>query len=323
MAFKRKGPKKSRKEISDIATGKLVGKVLELLKAAQSRGEELFWNRPFSGYGSSGHSIGQLLQRQYSHATQKPYRGINFILLALEAFSKGYQSNKWMTYNRMASLGGKLRGKQKSTPLLKYNESVYRFLEKDESGEEVERQRRVFYLAYDNVFNLDQMEGIEDVGEAEVSPLHGDYDVIAATESVLEKYEDKPPITHNGGDLAFYLPALDSIHLPPREKFDSVEAYYSVLFHELIHSTGHSSRLNREIGSTPVDSGGEVYGREELVAELGGMFLSASSGVSASVENSTAYIQHWINAIEADPEILIYAAKHGEAAANYILGIEN
>lgn len=323
MAFKRKGPKKSRKEISDIATGKLVGKVLELLREAQSRGENLFWNRPFDGYGSSGHSIGQLLRRQYSHATGKPYGGINFILLALEAFSKGYQSDKWLTFNRMTSLGGKLRGKQSTTPILKYNNWVYTYTEKNEKGEEVERQRQSFFLAYDNVFNLDQIEGIEDVDVAELQPLEGDYDVIAAAEAVVEGYGDKPPITHNGGDLAFYLPALDSIHMPAREKFNSVETYYSVLFHEMIHSTGHSSRLNREIGSTPVHSGGEVYGREELVAELGGMFLSSRSGVNASVENSTAYIQHWINAIEADPDILIYAAKHGEAAANYILGIEN
>jgi antirestriction protein ArdC len=134
----------------------------------------------------------------------------------------------------------------------------------------------------------------------------------------------KPEIRHGGG-RACYSPAFDRVDMPMPETFRSGQDYYSVLFHELTHSTGHQSRLNRKgfsasdgewsaFGSTP-------YAREELVAEMGAAFLAGQAGiVERTIENSAAYVQSWLQRLKDDNRLVVQAAAQAQKAADFILG---
>ena len=130
-----------------------------------------------------------------------------------------------------------------------------------------------------------------------------------------------PKIDHDGGDRAYYRPSNDTVHLPAMATFHSAEEYYSTKFHELAHSTGHESRLNRhglETGIAPF--GNAVYSKEELVAEFGAAFLCAKAGIDNTIDNSAAYIAGWCKAVRNDNRLVITAASQGQRASDYIVG---
>ena len=133
---------------------------------------------------------------------------------------------------------------------------------------------------------------------------------------------NKPEIAHSGAPTAYYKPKSDIVHMPNKTKFESESYYYSILFHELSHSTGHSSRLNRQ--SKSVAAFGSVeYGKEELVAEFASCMLCAIAGIeSATIENSASYIDNWSKAIKKDRKLVVQAASAGQKAADYIRGIK-
>jgi antirestriction protein ArdC len=107
--------------------------------------------------------------------------------------------------------------------------------------------------------------------------------------------------------------------MPARSRFVDAANYYSTLFHELIHSTGHERRLNRTFGD---HFGDELYSKEELVAEMGAAFLCAIAGIGNehTDRNTTAYIQNWISKLEQDNRLVIHAAANAQRAADCILG---
>src|SRR5262245_3273838 len=120
---------------------------------------------------------------------------------------------------------------------------------------------------------------------------------------------------------AYYRPSTDTVNMPQRELFPKAEHYYSVLFHELTHSTGHMSRLNRETLRDMLTFGDTNYGKEELVAEMGAAYLCGVAGiVNETVDNSAAYIQGWLSKLRKDKRILIQAAAQAQRATDYILG---
>src|SRR5208282_6115200 len=118
---------------------------------------------------------------------------------------------------------------------------------------------------------------------------------------------------------AYYRPSTDSVHMPVRSRFVDAPHYYSTLFHELVHSTGHESRLNRTFGDR---FGDELYSKEELVAEMGAAFLCAIAGIANehTDRNTTAYIQNWIEKLEEDNRLIVHAAANAQRAVDLILG---
>jgi antirestriction protein ArdC len=118
---------------------------------------------------------------------------------------------------------------------------------------------------------------------------------------------------------AYYRPSTDSVHMPVRSRFVDAPHYYSTLFHELIHSTGHESLLNRTFGNR---FGDELYSKEELVAEMGAAFLCAIAGIvnERTDRNTTAYIQNWIEELEKDNRLIVHAAANAQRAVDLILG---
>ena len=173
-------------------------------------------------------------------------------------------------------------------------------------------------LRYYTVFNVAQCEGIAipTLCNPHVHP-------IAECERIVAGMPNPPKIEF-GGNKAFYVPSGDLITLPVRERFNNAEEFYSTMLHEMVHSTGHVSRLNRKgINKKGVGFGSQTYSHEELVAELGASFLNAKAGISAStLSNSASYIANWISVLRRDSKMLIAAAGAAQKAADYILNVQ-
>ena len=123
---------------------------------------------------------------------------------------------------------------------------------------------------------------------------------------------------------AYYDPVHDLINMPKLGSFATAESHYSTLFHELIHSTGHQSRLNRKEIVEPNDYGSEQYGIEELTAEIGACYLSSVAGiVHQEFDNSMAYIKGWIERLKNDKRMIVYASGHAQRATDYILNVQS
>jgi antirestriction protein ArdC len=237
-----------------------------------------------------------------NYISKKPYRGINVFLLASSRFTSPW----WMSYKQAASKGGQVRKGEKSTPVIFWKIT-------DDSKDPTKKS---FILRYYSVFNSTQVDGLEIPPELEVSP----FSPIERCEQIVVGYKDGPPIAY-GGDKAAYSPLLDAISMPAKESFESPEAFYATLFHEMTHSTGAEKRLNRE-GITNFDKfGSHKYSLEELVAECGSSFLCGEAGIlDTTLDNSTSYIQHWISRLQSNPKWLVQAGGAAAKAADLIIG---
>ncbi len=120
------------------------------------------------------------------------------------------------------------------------------------------------------------------------------------------------PLIKNNLERAFYSPTLDYISVPPLKQFSGTDEYYSTLFHEIIHSTGHSSRLNRFNPS-------ENYSFEELVAEIGSSFLCSMCGINNTLDNSASYINSWLHPLQDDEKLIIKASTQAKNSVNFLL----
>lgn len=133
-----------------------------------------------------------------------------------------------------------------------------------------------------------------------------------------------PEFVYEDANRAYYAPMSDKLNIPDLSQFETAEEYYSTLFHELTHSTGHASRLSRE-GITdlkPLDK--KLYSKEELIAEMGASFLSAHTGINHDelTENSAAYLEGWLKILKADKKLIFKAAAKAQKAVDYILKVE-
>ena len=212
------------------------------------------------------------------------------------------------------SAGTYVRKREKSSLITFWSIGTKRLVKQADGTEKLQTP---FLLRYHSVFNLDQTEGIAEKLGLTVSPRVPD---IAACETVAANMPNAPAIVQDG--KAWYKPATDTIGIPAKGLFDNPQAYYATLFHEMTHSTGHASRIRWE-GIEKVEAfGSEVYSREELIAELGAAMLCGVTGIiPATIENSTAYLQGWINRLKGDSKPIMQAASAAQRASDYIQGI--
>jgi antirestriction protein ArdC len=262
------------------------------------------WRSPILGRSSAGHPK--------NLNTGKQYRGVNVFLLAFTAYAKGYGSSYWMTFNQAKERGGNVRKGEKSSMVVFWKQ--YETKDK-QTGEAV----RVPVLRYYNVFNAEQLDGIEAPDAVKFEPL--DFKPIESAEQIAAGYLGSPIVTNDGGQQAFYRPATDTVHMPEKTRFATVEEYYSTLFHELSHSTGHSSRLDRKIDTDPKPFGSSDYGKEELVAEMSAAFLCSHAGIYPTViGNQAAYLAGWLKQLKSDKKLVISAAGQAQRSADWIRG---
>lgn len=239
--------------------------------------------------------------------------GINFFMLSNAPYSNPY----YLSYKQVDQLGGNVRKGEKGWPIVFWKINKY---EKVNGRGETE-EKTVPLLRYYTVFNVEQCENLTlEYVQAE----RANHNPIESAEKIIAGYENAPNMVIKESSRAFYVPSLDSVTMPLIGQFSSPEAYYSTFFHELGHSTGHSTRLNRKelTGHNPF--GSHDYGVEELCAELTAAFLCAESGISNETieRNSAAYIKNWMNTIKANPEMFINAASRAGRAAKHILNIK-
>ena len=258
------------------------------------------WRKPWTTMG--GHR---------NLASGREYRGINVFLTSLSAMRGGYSYPLWLTMKQANRLGGRVRAGEKGTMVVFWEPRVD--VRKLDNGEEEERRRLVFKKYY--LWNVEQISGLvlPELPTAEGASSH------EGAERVWKGYADRPLISH-GGSAAFYAPGLDAIQMPPKATFEGTSAYYQVLFHEAIHSTGAKTRLNRSTLTQAGRFGDANYSQEELVAEMGGAMLLARAGLEPAYENSGAYLRGWLKAFNEDKRLVVVAAQAAEKAARYVLG---
>lgn len=241
----------------------------------------------------------------------KPYRGINHFLLGCSPYASPY----FLTFKQAQDCKGHVRKGEHGSPCVFWTE--WKGLDK-ETGEE----KKIPVLRYYTVFNAEQCEGIDHkrLAELQANETGREFNPIAEAESIVEEMPNKPSIGHNES-RAYYRPATDSVNMPAQGLFESSESYYETLFHELAHSTGHASRLNRKAVVQTAFFGSGEYGQEELVAEMASAFLCGHCGiVQAILDNSAAYIGAWLRTIKEDAKLVVIAAAQAQKAADYILG---
>jgi len=218
-----------------------------------------------------------------------------------------YESPFWLTYHQAQQLGAHIRKGEKACPVVFWKQLEI----EDKDTHEIEKvpMARFYY-----VFNVAQVDGLPDVPAAEGPAL------ITKPAEIVTQMPQRPEIKH-GMAKAFYSPAGDFVGMPDPARFSSEAEFYSVLFHELTHSTGHESRLNRPTITEAAGFGSEAYSKEELIAEMGAAFLCGQAGIAErTLTNSAAYLQNWLTALQNDHKLIVQAAAQAQKAADFILG---
>ncbi len=217
-----------------------------------------------------------------------------------------------LTYNQAAKLGGNVKRGEKSLLVMFWNIGEEKTIRRADG---TEKTSKAILLRYYSVFNLEQTEGIAQKRGLSSAARVAD---IEACERIVSEMPNAP--AREQSDRAWYRPSSDRLGMPAKSSFLGSEEYYSTLFHELTHSTGHKSRVGREGIENLNEFGSESYSKEELVAEMGAAMLCGVTGISpAVIENSAAYLQSWINRLKGDSKLLLPAASQAQKASDYIL----
>lgn len=253
------------------------------------------WLKPWVGTGAA-----------IKHSSGEPYSLLNQMLLN--------KAGEWLTFKQVQQEGGTVRKGEKSHIVV-----FWKWIE--QKDEETGEEKKIPFLRYYNVFHIDQCDGIQPKHTKEMPMAANPYE---NAERIIADYISRSGVhfTHEEGNRAYYHPSTDRVVLPMVEQFNSTAEYYSTAFHELTHSTGHESRLNRI--AKVAAFGSEDYSKEELVAEIGAAALNAHAGLetSESFRNSAGYIQNWLKALKNDKRLIVSASGKAEKAVEMILGLE-
>ncbi len=248
-----------------------------------------------------------------SHLTGKPYSLLNQMLLV--------KSGEYLTFKQVQDEGGKVKKGAKASPVTFW--TMYEKKETDpETGEEV--TNTILVLRYYNVFHIGDCEGITPKYTTEDGCLVNPPALDTTAEKIITNYKDHNKslvIEFVNSNRAYYMPSADKIVCPEISQFAEIAEYYSTAFHEMTHSTGHTSRLARKTSNKAAAFGSKEYSKEELIAEIGAASLVNIAGLEtpSSFKNSAAYVKSWLAALKNDKKMIVHAASAAEKAINYIL----
>ena len=255
------------------------------------------WERPWRGTRSGA----------YNFVTKRSYSLMNQMMLK--------HRGAYGTFKQWTEKGGKIRKGEKSEIVVFWKFQIVE--EENEDGEKEEK--KIPMLRYYNVFHISQVDGVE-LKEEELPEV----EPIESAEKIKRDYVEREhiKILEYATNEAFYSPFGDFIQVSERGQYKDVNEFYSTLYHEMVHSTGHKSRLNRL--EKNAHFGNEVYSKEELVAELGSASIMNRLGLETkkTIRNSAAYIQSWIKVFKNDPRFIVSAAGKAEKAVKFILNEE-
>ncbi len=244
--------------------------------------------------------------------SKRAYRGINLWLL----LSLNYERNLFLTWDQLKKLGGSVNQGEHGH-IVVFWKNVNKV---PEELDENNKPKTVPMLRYYKVFNIAQCRDIPQhlipaIVEVEHKPLE-------ECETVISSMPTCPLIVHKQ-QKAYYSIEEDLINMPKKKTFATSESYYSTLFHELVHSTGHEKRLNRKSVIDMAPFGSESYSLEELIAEIGCAFLCASTGIlEQEIISSAAYINGWLAKLKGDKRIIMQASGQAQRATDYIMNIK-
>lgn len=258
------------------------------------------WEKPWSGVRAGA----------YNRITKKPYSILNQMLLK--------HSGEYATFKQWTDLGGHIKKGSKSEIIVFWK--ISQIEEENEEGEKV--KKNIAILKYYNVFHISQVAGVK--------PLETPFkqvEPIVEADKIIIDYVTREGISFQeiASNDAYYNPLSDNVVVPMKEQYQHINEYYSTTFHELTHSTGHKTRLDRLQDGAVAAFGSETYSKEELVAELGSSFIMNALGIETikTFRNTTAYIQGWLKALKNDSKFVVSAASKAEKAVNFILQTES
>lgn len=295
--------------------------VTDRIIAAMEEGN-IPWQKPWVFNGGKVEKVDSRVIA-VNHVSGKPYSLLNQMLLG--------RPGEYVSFKQCQEAGGRVKKGEKSSMVVFWKMIDCEQNDKDgkplfdSDGKRV--VKTVPVLKYFNVFHIDQCEGISPKHEAKddqetdskpvVNPLE-------AGERVIEDYVARSGVKFCTGeqDCAFYRPSADVISIPDISQYKHVQEYYSTAFHEMVHSTGHKTRLDRfGEGMGVAAFGGESYSKEELVAEIGSAAICNRVGIETAMtfRNSVAYIQHWLTALKNDKKLIVSAASRADKAVCLIM----
>ena len=259
--------------------------------------------------------------------SKKPYRGINHWLTIIAQEMMGYGDNRWLTYPQAQSKGGYVRKGESGIQI--HFRSTWVPRDRGETppasdageSEQEKQPRKIWIWKTYKVFNVEQTEGCDLETLEEATPKV--HDPVAEAERIIAEMPNRPEITQyeTANHAPYYEPGTDSIMVPAQGRYEQIEDWYNTVFHELVHSTGHRSRLGRcedekgNVWSTHIHD----YGREELVAGMGSSMLGQLAGTGTlTVERNAAYMKDWRDKIAGDKGMVLNAATQAQKAVDYI-----
>lgn len=266
-------------------------------------------------------------------STKQGYHGSNWVRLFCSTLINNYHDPRWATFNQARNMGLSIKKGSTGTRIMVHktidrrtnkpvdNKKLDAELAGMSAKEEREFRKKNLYSMskYHCVFNGSQIEGLEK------------YNPVAMTEDEMKKRNDnieqiitqsEAPIYYDGNGKNFYLSTMDEIHLTNREKFYALDNFYTTALHEMAHSTGHKSRLHRDMDNA---FGSEPYAREELVAELASVMIATELGLQPSIKsltNNAVYVREWSKQIKSDDDFALEAISAASLATDFICNKE-
>ena len=257
--------------------------------------------------------------------THKRYNGVNALFLYAVAEKYGFKDPRWVTFHQAKELGANIKAGAKASEVFfwsRYDKKTKKQFDERTLDGMTEEEKREYLaenvkpvLKFYQVFNAEQCDKFPEYTKQEMSDEERQHQN-ALIETVIKNSE--APVHYDGGSQAYYSPSSDSIHLPTIESFKSMNSYYATALHEIGHSTGHPSRLNRDFSG---DFGSENYAIEELRAELSSVFMQAELDIDlsdAEIANHGAYLKSWLEVVKNDPKTFYSAANDAGKSANYL-----
>lgn len=256
------------------------------------------WQRPWTGTRDGA----------YNRVTCNPYSILNQMLLQ--------HCGEYATFKQWLEAGGHIKKGAKAEMITFWK--IQQIKEEQEDGTEV--IKKIPVLRYYNVFHISQVDGVEPKEKPDLQ----EQEPIIEAEELKKMYMEREhiEIDETISNRAFYSQTLDYIQVPCKEQYTNIEEFYSTLFHEMVHSTGHMRRLNRIEAGARTGFGSETYSKEELVAEIGAAMTLNRLGIETekTFKNSSAYIQNWLQVLKNDNKFVVSAASRAEKAVRYIWG---